>query len=72
MFSDLKHPNILKFYSWYESRNHLWVILEYCPGGDLMSLIKADSKGLGESTTRTFIREICSGIMYLHSKGIST
>ena len=52
MFSDLNHPNILKFYSWYESRNHLWVILEYCPGGDLLSLIKADSKGLSENTTK--------------------
>ena len=52
MFSDLNHPNILIFYSWYESRNHLWVILEYCPGGDLLSLIKADSKGLSENTTK--------------------
>lgn len=42
MFSGLKHPNILKFYHWYETRNHLWVILEYCPGGDLMALIEAD------------------------------
>jgi serine/threonine-protein kinase ULK4 len=46
MFSGLKHPNVLKFYHWYETRNHLWVILEYCPGGDLMTLIEADSKGL--------------------------
>ena len=36
----LNHPNILKFYSWYETRNHLWVIFEYCSGGDLMALIE--------------------------------
>lgn len=46
MFNGLKHPNILKFHHWYETKNHLWVILEYCPGGDLMSLIEADKKGL--------------------------
>ena len=35
----LDSPNILKFYAWYETTNHLWLILEFCVGGDLMSLI---------------------------------
>ncbi len=52
MFADLNHNNILRFYAWYETRNHLWVILEYCPGGDLMGLIEADAKGLEESAIR--------------------
>jgi serine/threonine-protein kinase ULK4 len=52
MFADLNHNNILRFYHWYETRNHLWVILEYCPGGDLMSLIEADSKGLEEAAVK--------------------
>ena len=33
------HPNILKFYNWYETRNHFWIILEYCSGSDLYALI---------------------------------
>lgn len=36
----LWHPNILKFYNWYETRNHFWIILEYCSGGDLQSLME--------------------------------
>lgn len=36
----LDHNNLLKFYAWYETTNHLWLILEYCSGGDLMSLLK--------------------------------
>ena len=35
IFHNLSHRNILKFYNWYETRNHLWIIFEYCPGGDL-------------------------------------
>ena len=36
IFNNLNHPNILKFYNWYETRNHLWIIFEYCAGSDLM------------------------------------
>lgn len=31
---------ILKFHAWYETKNHLWLILEYCVGGDLQTLLR--------------------------------
>ena len=34
------HPNILRFYNWYETRNHFWIILEYCSGADLYTLLE--------------------------------
>ena len=36
----LSSPNVLKFYDWYETRNNVWLILEFCTGGDLLTLIK--------------------------------
>ncbi len=36
LFHKLNHSCILKFYNWYETRNHLWIIFEYCAGGDLL------------------------------------
>lgn len=41
-FSKLKHQNIVNFYHWYETRNHLWVIFEYCSGCDLYTLIEQE------------------------------
>ena len=35
IFHNLKNRHILKFFNWYETRNHLWIIFEYCAGGDL-------------------------------------
>ena len=35
----LSHDLVLKFYAWYETQNHLWLILEYCVGGDLLGVI---------------------------------
>ena len=37
MHALLRHPHALKFFDWYETRNNLWLILEYCSGGDLKS-----------------------------------
>jgi serine/threonine-protein kinase ULK4 len=28
----LSNPHTLRFYDWYETRNNLWLILEYCSG----------------------------------------
>ncbi|KAM0954302.1 putative protein kinase ULK-ULK4 family [Dioscorea sansibarensis] len=42
MLHALDHENVLKFYSWYETSAHLWLVLEYCVGGDLMNLLQQD------------------------------
>ncbi|XP_020596014.1 serine/threonine-protein kinase RUNKEL [Phalaenopsis equestris] len=69
MFHDLDHPNILKFYSWYESSAHLWLILEYCVGRDLMSLLKEDGR-LPEDSIHDLAHDIVKALQFLHSKGI--
>ena len=63
------HANIIKFYNWYETRNHFWIIYEYCVGGTLATLIKADER-LPEDTLKKFAYEILEGLSYLHSQGI--
>ena len=63
------HPNVLEFYHWNETRNHLWVINEYCCGGDLMRLLKQDQK-LDEGQALVFGRDICEGLFFVHSRGV--
>jgi len=29
---EIKHDNIQQFYEWYETTNHLWLVLELCNG----------------------------------------
>ena len=80
----LSHPNTLKFYNWYSTRSHMWVILEYVTGGDLRTLLAQDKRlpesvikvsNLGEwSRSRplgqVFGVDIMSGLQYIHSVGI--
>lgn len=69
ILSGLAHTNIIKFYEYIESKNHMWAVTEYCPGGDLLHLIEQD-KTLPENVVRNFIIEILQGLQYCHSKGI--
>jgi hypothetical protein len=36
----LRSPYTVQFHEWFETSNHLWLILEYCPGSRLMDLIQ--------------------------------
>ena len=38
----LSHRNVLTFHAWYETSNHLWLVLEYAAGGDVRALLAAD------------------------------
>ena len=65
----LDHENILKFYNWYETKNHLWIIFEYCAGGSLLALIEQDKK-INEQAVRSFGFDLIRALLYLHSSGI--
>ncbi|KAJ4968677.1 hypothetical protein NE237_015378 [Protea cynaroides] len=65
----LDHPNVLKFYSWYETSAHLWLVLEYCVGGDLMAVLRQDCQ-LPEDSIHDLAHDLVKGLQFLHSKGI--
>jgi serine/threonine-protein kinase ULK4 len=65
-FTQLQHQNIIKFYSWYETRNHLWLIFEYLSGSDLYQLIEQE-KALPEDTVRKFAFQLLESLNYVHS-----
>lgn len=64
-----QHENVIRFYNWYETNNHYWVIMEYCSGGDVVSIIQQDQQ-LPEETVHDFGLDILRGLQYMHSKGI--
>lgn len=63
----LDHKNVLKFHAWYETTNHLWLILEYCVGGDLLSLLRQDVR-LPESSVHDFARDLTVSLQVWRGK----
>jgi serine/threonine protein kinase len=42
MLHGMDSKNIVKFYNYFETSNHLWVIVEFCTGGSLRNIMKED------------------------------
>ncbi|KAG5452429.1 hypothetical protein CSKR_107129 [Clonorchis sinensis] len=65
----LKHQNVLQFLEWYETSNHLWLVMELCTGGNLEQVVKEDGN-LPENVVRKFGADIVRGLEYIHSRGV--
>ena len=65
----LNHRNVLKFHTWYETKNHIWLIMEYCTGGDLLNVLLQDTK-LPEAAICHFGYDLMEGLQYIHSKSV--
>eukprot|EP00953_Heterococcus_sp_UTEX-ZZ885_P040598 20739-Heterococcus_DN1.PRE.3 len=65
----LKSHHVVKFYDWYETRNSVWLILEYCAGGSLQTLIEQD-KFQPAAAVRLFGVDLVAGLQHIHAAGI--
>lgn len=69
LLTELDHPNIVKFYEFFEENNYYHIVTEYIDGGELFDYI-IKSKLLSEPIAAHFMRQILSGVAYCHSKKI--
>jgi len=64
------HPNILKLYEVFESKNYLYLVLELVTGGELFDQIVARGE-YSEKDASNIVRQIISAVSHLHSHGIA-
>ena len=65
-----QHPNIIKLYDVFENENYIYIIMEYCSGGDLLSYFEHFEYELPETKVCEIIHKLSMAIYYLHSYGI--
>lgn len=66
---EMDHPNVVRFHEWYETTNHIWMVVELCTGDSLDAVLTQD-KNLPEETVRCFGVEIAKALFYIHSLDI--
>ena len=65
-----KHPNIIKLYDVFENEKYIYILMEYCPGGDLFSYIEKRGFKLKEERASEIIHKLCTAVYFLHQYGI--
>ena len=68
----LDHQNIVKLYDIFETTHHLYLIIEYCRGGELFDeLINCTPSGwFSEREASQIIKQIAEALQFMHSKMI--
>ncbi|XP_034751603.1 serine/threonine-protein kinase ULK1 isoform X1 [Etheostoma cragini] len=69
ILKELKHENIVALLDFQETASSVYLVMEYCNGGDLADYLH--SKGtLSEDTIRVFLQQIAGAMRVLQGKGI--
>lgn len=69
LLRELKHENIVSYLGSNSDESHLNIFLEYVPGGSVATML-VNYGPLGESLITNFVRQILTGLAYLHSMDI--
>ncbi|KAM8827405.1 serine/threonine-protein kinase ULK1 [Spinachia spinachia] len=69
ILKELKHENIVALLDFQETASSVYLVMEYCNGGDLADYLH--TKGtLSEDTIRVFLQQIAGAMRVLQGKGI--
>jgi mitogen-activated protein kinase kinase kinase len=69
LLRDLRHPNIVQYLGCSSSTEYLNIFLEYVPGGSVQTILNSYG-ALPEPLVRSFVRQILTGLSYLHNRDI--
>lgn len=63
---EVDHPNIIKFYDTYEDNTNIFIVMEYCSGGELFTKITSNGC-LHESEARVYMEKMLLAVSHLHN-----
>jgi serine/threonine protein kinase len=70
----IKHNKIVRLIELKQTPSHYYIVMEYCNGGSLLSCLKKYmtlyKKPFSEEIVQYLMRQIVSGVKYIHEKGI--
>lgn len=69
IMQSLSHPNIVQCYDVFDNRLRTRIVMEYIEGGTLADVISEYKGPLPESLSKKLMKDILSGVEYLHGMG---
>ncbi|KAF9653379.1 hypothetical protein BDM02DRAFT_3087384 [Thelephora ganbajun] len=69
LMQQAESPFVTKLYWTFQSKENLYLVMEYLNGGDCAALVKSLGS-LPEEWTKNYIAEVVLGLEYLHERGV--
>lgn len=64
------HPFIVNSYHTYKDERNLYMILEYVPGGELLSVVRAKADKFANDTAKFYAAQLVMALQFLHADNI--
>lgn len=69
LLKECNHENIVKLLVAKKTENHIYLIMEYCSGGDFAKWLRK-RKVINETDARFYLGQLAMGLSFMHSKGL--
>lgn len=66
----MRHPHIVQFYRAFAYGANTYIVLELCPNGSIMEMVRK-RKGLSLPEVRRFMIQLCGAVKYLHKRNVA-
>eukprot|EP00826_Nyctotherus_ovalis_P038898 TRINITY_DN3685_c0_g1_i8.p2 TRINITY_DN3685_c0_g1~~TRINITY_DN3685_c0_g1_i8.p2 ORF type:complete len:202 (-),score=60.99 TRINITY_DN3685_c0_g1_i8:1021-1626(-) len=66
---NLDHPNIIRLFEWYEDTHKVYLVTEYCSGGELFDKITSVGQFTEKDAADLFV-QMMNALRYCNSRGI--
>ncbi|KAF8544138.1 kinase-like domain-containing protein [Trichophaea hybrida] len=64
------HPHIVNLLDSFETESHSFLVLEFCPMGDLYEAIRLGRGPLETEHVKTFMLQLVAAVEHMHSRGV--
>jgi calcium-dependent protein kinase len=69
VLKQLDHPNIIKVFESFEDEDHIYLVQELCPGGELFDFI-VKKRQLSETLAAGYMEQLLGAVCYCHANNI--
>ena len=70
LFQKCEHENIVKVFDYFQTKNGIWLVIEYCEKGPLLDYLRGLSADIAQELNIKFFTEIISVFQYFYKQNI--
>ncbi|CAK9185374.1 unnamed protein product [Ilex paraguariensis] len=70
ILKQIRHPNVIRLHEMIEETGKIYIVLEYCKGGDLSMFIQQRQGRIPEATAKHFMQQLAAGLQVLRENNV--